>query len=617
MNSSTTLEHLHHLSRLIRYWIVTGTHEAGSGHPTTSLSAVELMAGLFFGGYLRFRADEPDDPNNDRVIFSKGHASPLLYALWAAAGQVSEEELMGYRTFGSPLEGHPTTRFTYAEAATGSLGQGLSIGVGMAMAAKLDGLPYRTYVLLGDSEMAEGSQWEAIQLAAHDGLDNLVGILDVNRLGQRGPTMYGHDLAAYRRRIEPFGWETILVEDGHDYRQVLDAYDRAAVAERPVMIIARTIKGKGATVLEDQNGFHGKALSDEQLEQTLDDWGEIDHDIRGQLAQPEQRQPKRAAPAEAEPPAYEMGSNVATRNGFGNALRRLAPQYPELVALDGEVCNSTRSEFFRDAHPERFFEMYIAEQNMVGAALGLALRGKLPVVSTFAAFLTRAFDQIRMSRHSDPNLKFVGSHAGVAIGPDGPSQMGLEDIALFRTILDSVVLQPADAMSAERLVEAMLEHRGIAYLRTLRGGTPVIYGPDATFEIGGCKVLRQSDDDVITVVASGITVHKALMAHDRLAEEGLAVRVIDLYSIKPLDEATLRAAADVTGRIVTAEDHYAAGGLGEAVAAALADHPAPVHILAVRKQPRSGKPLELLNEQGLSGDRIAETIRQRVGQTVA
>ncbi len=617
MDSSAQLEHLHKLSRLIRYWIVTSTHEAGSGHPTSALSAVELMAGLFFGGPLRFRAGEPKYPNNDRVIFSKGHASPLLYALWAAAGQVDESDLMGYRTFGSPLEGHPTTRFTYAEAATGSLGQGLSIGVGMALAARLDELSYRTYVLLGDSEMAEGSQWEAIQWAAHYGLDNLVGVIDVNRLGQRGPTMYGHDLDAYRRRIEPFGWETLLVEDGHDYRQILDAYERAAAADRPVMIIARTIKGKGATVLEDQNGWHGKALSDEQLQQTLDDWGEIDHTVRGQFASPEPREPRRATPAAAEAPSYEIGATVATRNGFGNALRRLAPQYPQVVALDGEVCNSTHSEFFRDAYPERFFEMYIAEQNMVGTALGLALRGKVPVVSTFAAFLTRAFDQIRMSRHSDPDLKFVGSHAGVAIGQDGPSQMGLEDIALFRTILDSVVLQPADALSAERLVEAMLGHRGIVYLRTMRGGAPVIYGPDETFAIGGCKVLRRSDHDVATLVASGITVHKALMAHDKLAKEGLAVRVIDLYSIKPVDKATLRAAADATGLIITAEDHYAQGGLGEAVAAALADHPAGVHILAVTKQPRSGKPLELLEEQGLSGDRIAETVRQLVGQTVA
>ncbi|NLF32552.1 MAG: transketolase [Planctomycetes bacterium] len=616
MNSSTTLEHLHRLSRLIRYWIVTMTHKAGSGHPTSSLSAVELMAGLLFGGSFRFRADDPGYPNNDRLIFSKGHASPLLYALWAAAGRIGEDDLMGYRTFGSPLEGHPTARFAYAEAATGSLGQGLSIGVGMALAARLDDLPYRTYVLLGDSEMAEGSQWEAIQLAAHYGLNNLVGVLDVNRLGQRGPTMYGHDLEAYRRRVEAFGWEALVVEDGHDYRQVLDACDRAAVAARPAMIIARTIKGKGVAALEDADGFHGLALSDGQLAEALGAWGEIDRGVRGQLAEPEPRRPGRAAPKEVPAPSYEIGSSVATRDGYGNALRRLAPRYPQVVALDGEVCNSTRAEFFRDAWPDRFFEMYIAEQAMAGAALGLALRGRTPFVSTFAAFMTRAFDQIRMSRHSDPDLKFVGSHAGVAIGPDGPSQMGLEDIALFRTVLDSVVLQPCDAMSAERLVEAMLEHRGIAYLRTMRGSTPVLYGPDEAFPIGGCKVLRSSDHDSATLAASGITVHQALAAYDKLADEGIFVRVIDVYSIKPLDEAALRAAADQTGLVVTAEDHYAAGGLGEAVAAALADHPAPVHILAVRRQPRSGKPLELLDDQGLSGDRIARTVRLLVAQTV-
>jgi len=610
-----SLEKLEKLTTRMRRWILACTHEAGSGHPPSALSAVELMAGLFFGGGFRYDVDRPDHPNNDRVIFSKGHATPLLYALWAAAGQLGERELLGYRRFNSPLEGHPTSRFRFAEAATGSLGQGLSIGVGMALSAKLDGLSFRTHVLLGDSEVAEGSQWAAIQLAAHHDLDNLVGILDVNRLGQRGETMYGHDLEAYRRRIEPFGWETIVVEDGHDLPQVLEAHERAAAAaaDRPAMIIARTIKGKGVSFLEGESGWHGKALDDEKFAQALEELKEVDASVQGEIETPEDRMPARAAPHRVESPSYEIGDEVPTRDGYGRALRRLAPHFPDLVVLDGEVCNSTRAQIFRDAHPQRYFEMFIAEQNMVGAALGLALRGRLPFVSTFAAFMTRAFDQIRMSPHSGANLKLAGSHAGVAIGEDGPSQMGLEDIAMFRTVPGSAVLHPCDAMSTERLVEAMAHHDGLAYLRTMRGATPVIYGGDDVFHIGGCHVLRQGDRDTVTLVAAGVTVHEALEAHDRLKRDGIHVRVIDLYSIKPLDEQALREAARATGRIVTLEDHCPEGGLGEAVCAALADMPVPVEILAVRRRPRSGRPEELLDQQGLSADRIVEKLKATAG----
>lgn len=615
MTSSPDPERLREIARLVRHWILRSTNRAGSGHPTSSLSAVELMVDLFFGGHFRYDADRPEFLNNDRLIFSKGHASPLLYALWAAAGHISEDELMTYRRFGSTLEGHPTTRFRFAEAATGSLGQGLSIGLGMALNAKyLDHLPYRTYVLLGDSEMAEGSQWEALQLAAHYRLNNLVGILDVNRLGQRGETMYGHDLHAYRRRVDAFGWQSIVVEDGHDHEQVLKAYEAIEeVDDRPLMVIAKTVKGQGVSFLAGEGGWHGKALDDETLGEALKELGDVDHSVRGEIAKPADRMPQAPAGGETQDLEYEQGDEVPTRDAYGRALLRLAARFPELVALDGEVCNSTRSQLFRDEHPDRFFEMYIAEQNMVGAALGLSLRGKLPFVSTFAAFLTRAFDQIRMGRHSDANIKFSGSHAGVAIGQDGPSQMGLEDIAMFRTILDSVVLYPCDAVSTERLVESMAQHEGIAYLRTTRGATPVIYPNDERFPIGGCKVLRESAEDQATVIAAGITLHEALDAYERLSADGIPVRVIDLYCIKPADEKTLRQAADATRHVVTVEDHYAEGGLGEAVRSALAGSPAAVRCLAVGKRPKSGSPRELLDDQGISTRAVVEEVKRIVG----
>jgi len=616
MPTNTTKNDLQAITALMRHWILKSTHRAKSGHPTSSLSAVELMAGLFFGGHFRFDAQVPDHPNNDRLIFSKGHASPLFYALWAAAGQVSAEDLMTYRDFGSTLEGHPTSRFPLAEAATGSLGQGLSIGVGMALNGKyLDKLPYRTYVLLGDSEMAEGSQWEAIQLAAHYKLNNLVGILDVNRLGQRGETMYGDDLIAYQKRIDAFGWRSIIVDDGHNLNQVLVALESASKAsDRPVMIIARTTKGQGVSFLEDANGWHGKALDDEKLAQALEELGAVDESVRGKLTLPEDMSPQIDKPQQVGQPNYELGEEVATRKAYGAALQRLAPRYPLLVALDGEVSNSTGAQTFGDDYPDRFFEMFIAEQNMVGTAQGLGLRGKLPFVSTFAAFLSRAFDQIRMSRHSDSNLKFVGSHAGVSIGEDGPSQMGLEDIAMFRTILDSIVLYPCDAMSTERLVEEMAQHDGIAYLRTTRGATPVIYEANEAFPIGGCKVLRESETDKATIVAAGITLHESLKAYDQLREEDIPVRVIDLYSVKPIDADTLREAADSTRLILTVEDHYLAGGIGEAVRSVLEAIPTVVRSLAVTKRPLSGTPEELLDDQGISAAAIVAEIRNMVNQ---
>ncbi len=611
MPDAASVEHLKKLATLIRYHILTMTTRAGSGHPTSSLSATELMSGLMFGGIFRYDLDNPKHPNNDRLIFSKGHASPLFYALWAAAGRLTDDELKTYRQFGSPLEGHPTMTFRYTEAATGSLGQGLAIGFGVALNAKyLDKLPYTTYVLLGDSEMAEGSQWETMQLAAHYKLDNLVGVLDVNRLGQRGATMYGHDLMAYENRIKAFGWETILI-DGHSFPEVLAAYNRAMlVTDKPVMIIARTIKGKGVSFIEDKNGWHGKPLSKEDLERALPELGPVDHAVRGTVTAPLDLKPPAVAPKPAAPMTYKLGDSLATRKAYGNALKRLSPQFPNLVSLDCEVSNSTYAEIFEDVYPQKFFEMYIAEQNMVGAGLGLATRGKIPFVSTFAAFFSRAFDQIRMSQYTEPNLKFCGSHAGVSIGEDGPSQMGLEDLAMFRTMLDGVVLYPADAVSTERLVEEALKHHGTAYIRTSRGATPIIYGPEEQFPLGGCKVLRTSSQDVATVIAAGVTLFEALAACDELNQEGIRIRVIDLYSIKPVDAATLMDAARVTKALITVEDHYPEGGIGEAVRSALAPHPVPVYSLAVTKKPKSGKPAELLDFEEISRQAIVRLVKQ-------
>ena len=506
--------------------------------------------------------------------------------MWAAAGQLTEEDLMTYRQFGSALEGHPTMSFRYVEAATGSLGQGLSIGVGLALNAKyLDKLPYRTYILLGDSEMAEGSQWEAMQIAAHYQLNNLIGILDVNRLGQRGETMYGHDLSAYEKRVEAFGWETLLI-DGHSYPAVLEAYQKALHAkDRPVMIIARTIKGKGVSFVEDQNGWHGIALNKADYQRALKELGARRQIHPGPNSGTRSDRPAGTRRARHPTPwTTRDGEAVATRDAYGHALKRLYPQFPQIVAVDGEVSNSTRTEVFKDAYPDRFFEMYIAEQNMAGVALGLQCRTKIPFASSFAAFLTRAFDQVRMSQYSEANIKFTGSHAGTSIGEDGPSQMALEDIAMFRTIHDGVVFYPADAVSTQKIVEQAALHKGIVYIRTTRMKTPILYGADEQFTIGGSKVLRQSAKDAATVIAAGVTLHEALKAYEALKKEGILIRVIDLYCIKPIDAKTLQQAAKETSFLITVEDHYPEGGLGEAVRSGLGRVCVPLVSLAVRKK---------------------------------
>lgn len=599
---------LQKIAKLLRYYSLVSTTAAGSGHPTSSLSAADLMAALVYGGTFRYDVKRPGYKNNDRLIFSKGHASPLFYSLFAPAGGVTEKQLLSLRKFGSPLEGHPTMEFPFTEAPTGSLGQGLSVGAGMALSAKyLDRLPYRTYVLLGDSELSEGSCWEAMAFAAFYKLDNLVAIVDANRLGQRGETMYGYELNIYKKRAEAFGWKVLEVP-GHNLVRIAKALEAATqIKSRPVMILAKTVKGKGVSFLENKGGWHGKPLSAEELKKALKELGAVDKKLKAQPALPSRVAVPSLVKAKnfltAPKVTYKKGEQVATRKAYGQALARLGVKLRDMVVLDAEVSNSTYAEIFKARFEDRFFEMYIAEQNMIGVALGLARRGKIPFVSTFAAFFTRAFDQLRMAGYADVRLICCGSHGGVSIGQDGVSQMGLEDLAQFRSIWNSIVLYPADAVSCDKLVEEAARYKNLSYIRTTRSATPVIYGPNEKFPIGGCKVLRKSRKDVATVVAAGITVFEALKAYESLKKQGVAIRVIDLYSVKPLDSRTLLAAAKETGRIVTVEDHYLAGGIGEAVGAAIVGK-CPVINLAVRRLPRSGRPEELMSYEGIDAAAI-------------
>jgi transketolase len=589
-----------------------------SGHPTSSMSAADLVA-VLADHYLTYDFDRPDDPRNDRLVFSKGHASPLLYSLYKAAGAVTDDELLMFRKLGSRLEGHPTPIIPWVDVATGSLGQGLPIGVGMALAGKrLDRLPYRVWVLCGDSELAEGSMWEAFDHASFYELDNLVAILDVNRLGQTGETMHGWDLDVYVRRAEAFGWHTITV-DGHDVESIDRAYAEALeTTGRPTAIVAKTKKGKGVGAVEDKPGAHGKALDD--AEAAIAELGG-ERALRIEVRRPDRdAEPHRFETGSLELPTYEVGSEIATRRAYGDALAAVGAANGLVVALDGEVSNSTYSEIFRDAHPERYFEMYIAEQQMIAAAVGLQVRGWRPFASTFAAFLTRAYDFIRMAAISRATMALCGSHAGVSIGEDGPSQMALEDLAALRAVGGSTVLYPCDGNQTAKLVAAMAELDGISYLRTTRAATPVLYGPDEDFPVGGSKVVRSSDADDVAIVAAGITVLEALEAADALAEGGINARVVDAYSVKPIDAATLHAAAEATGgRLVTVEDHWPEGGLGEAVLAAFADEDERprVKLLAVRGMPTSATPDELLHEAGIDADAIAAAARALVGAPVA
>jgi transketolase len=602
------------LGQQLRVDSIRASASTKSGHPTSSMSAADLMA-VLLDKHLRYDFAEPDNPHNDHLIFSKGHASPLLYALYRAAGAISEEELLGFRTFGSRLEGHPTPVLPWVDVATGSLGQGLPIAVGVALAGKrLDRLPYRVWTLCGDSEMAEGSMWEAFEHAAFGELDNLTAIVDVNRLGQRGETMHGWNLASYAERARACGWHAIEI-DGHDVDQIDRAYAEAAETKgQPTAIVARTIKGKGVAAVEDKEGWHGKALDDP--EPAIAELGGV-RSIQVEVAKPERAgEPHRFETGPLELPRYEVGSEVATRKAYGEALAAVGRADGQVVALDGEVSNSTFAEIFAKELPERYFEMYIAEQQMVAAAVGMQVRDWRPFASTFAAFMTRAYDFIRMAAVSRANIRLCGSHAGVSIGEDGPSQMGLEDLAALRAVHSSTVLYPCDGNQTARLVAKMAARDGIVYLRTTRAATPVLYEPDEDFEIGGSRVVRSSDDDDVALVAAGITVQEALEAADTLAEDGISARVIDLYSVKPLDAETLHAAAEATGgRLVTVEDHWPEGGLGEAVLAAFTDaeERPRVVMLAVREMPTSGKPAELLAAAGIDAGHIADAARKLVG----
>lgn len=602
------VDRLRQLGQQLRVDAVRAAAAAESGHPTSSMSAADLMA-VLAERHLRYDFDAPANPANDHLIFSKGHASPLLYALYKACGAISDEELLSYRGAGSRLEGHPTPRLPWIDVATGSLGQGLPIGAGVALAGKhFDQIPYRVYVLCGDSELAEGSVWEALEHAGHAGLGNLTAILDINRLGQRGPTRHEWDLDAYRRRVEAFGWHTVVI-DGHDVEAVDRAYGEAVAEQsQPTAIIARTVKGAGVNVVADQEGAHGKPLSD--AEAAIEELGGR-RDLRIEVARPQPAEPHTFPTQALRLPRYEQGSEAATRTAFGEALTALADARGDVIALDGEVADSTRAQYFAKAHPERFVECYIAEQEMTATAVGLQVRGWVPYMATFAAFLSRAYDFLRMAAISRADFNVVGSHAGVSIGKDGPSQMGLEDIAALRAVHGSTVLHPCDANSAAQLTAAMAEHKGISYLRTLRGNTPVLYGPDERFEIGGSRLVRSSAQDAVTIVAAGITVHQAIEAADRLANEGISVRVLDAYSIKPIDARALRSAAEDTGKVITVEDHWAEGGLGDAVLDVFADaQPSPRIIkMAVWMMPASASPDEQLHEAGIDAEAIATTAR--------
>jgi transketolase len=613
VQASTRVPALMNIATRLRIDSVRATTEAGSGHPSTCCSAAEIMAVLFFAA-MRYDPRDPANPDTDRFVLSKGHAAPVLYSAWAEAGIISGDELLTLRRFDSDLEGHPTPRLPWVDVATGSLGQGLCAGIGIALNARRIGSQYRTYVLLGDGETAEGSVWEAAQAGAFHELDSLCAVTDVNALGQSRQTQWAHDMEAYASRWRAFGWHALVV-DGHDVSALLGALDEAARTKgRPTMILARTIKGKGISFIEGKPGWHGRPLKKgDEVERAL---AELEaQQVAAEGPAPRPNPPptidrRSLPPARPGAPPYTRGELVATREAYGAALARLGAADDRIVALDADVKNSTFSEKFEQQHPGRFYQSFIAEQVMIGAAMGLAARGAIPFPSTFAAFLTRAYDFIRMAAIGGSNIKMAGSHAGVSIGEDGPSQMALEDLAMMRAQPNMVVLYPCDAVSTERLVQQMASHQGPVYMRTSRPKTPVIYGPEETFAIGGLKVLRQEASDVATVVAGGITVFEALKAWEELQREGIGIRVVDLYCLQPVDApALVRCARETSGRVITVEDHYAAGGLGDAVAAAVAPEGFTVRRLAVAEIPRSGTPDELVDYYGISARHIVSAIR--------
>jgi transketolase len=606
----TDIELLKGIANQLRIHSITSTTAAGSGHPTSCCSAADVAATLFFG-HMRYDAKNPHYYNNDRFILSKGHAAPLLYAAWAETGLFPASELLTLRKFNSDFEGHPTPRLPFVDVATGSLGQGLSVGAGMALAARLDKLDYNTYVLLGDGELAEGSVWEAASLAGIYKLNNLIAIVDANRLGQSQATAFGHDIGVYAKRFDAFGWRVEVI-DGHDIEEIVEVLSGTGLGDKPLVIVAKTYKGAGVSFLQDQDGWHGKPLNKDEAAKAI---AELQPSSKSGIGVPipapnQLPAPNNVVPASYPPLDYKIGDKVATREAYGTALARIGEVDQRVVAMDGDTKNSTYAEKFFKKFPDRSTECYIAEQNMVGVATGFGTRGKVPFVSTFAAFFTRAADQIRVAGISQANLKLTGSHVGVSIGEDGPSQMGLEDLALMRAIVGSVVLYPSDAVSTEKLVEQMALAKGIFFLRTSRPKSPVIYNNDELFPVGGAKVLRQNASDKVTVVAAGVTLHEALKAADALKAEGIGITVIDAYSIKPLGKKEILAAAQKTkSTVITVEDHYSEGGLGDAVAGELSVNGIKVHKLAVNGLPRSGKAEELLAHFGIDAAAIVKKVK--------
>jgi transketolase len=604
------IELLKGIANQLRIHSINATTAAGSGHPTSCCSAADLVSALFFG-QMKYDAKNPHYHNNDRFVLSKGHAAPLLYAAWAENGFIPVPELLKLRQFTSDLEGHPTPRLAFADVATGSLGQGLGVGVGLALAARLDALDYNTYVLMGDGEIAEGSVWEAASLAGIFKLNNLIAIVDANRLGQSQETAFGHNIGVYRDRFEAFGWRVEDI-DGHDLEEILEVLSGVGLNDQPLAIIAKTYKGAGISFLQDKEGWHGKPLNKEEAAKAV---AELQPNSKSGIGVPipaptSLPEPKNVAPGSYPAINYKLGDSVATREAYGSALLRIGEVDQRVVALDGDTKNSTFAEKFFKKAPERSFECYIAEQNMVGVSMGLAARHKIPFASTFACFFTRAYDHIRVAGISQSNVKIVGSHVGVSIGEDGPSQMGLEDLAMMRAVVGSTVLYPADAVSAEKLVEQMAHTKGICYLRTSRPKTAVIYNNDEQFPIGGAKVLRQNSGDKVTIVAAGVTLYEALKAADQLKNEGVGVTVIDAYSIKPLGKKEILAAAQKTNNtVLTVEDHYSEGGLADAVAGELSTDGIKVHRLAVTHLARSGKPEELLAWYGIDAAGIVKKVK--------
>jgi transketolase len=603
---------LKNIATRLRIDSLRATSESASGHPTTCFSAADLVAAVFFAE-MRFDPKNPQHPLADRFVLSKGHAAPLLYAAWAEAGYIPREDLLQLRELTSDLEGHPTPRLPFVDVATGSLGQGLCAGVGIALNAARIGSDYRTYVLMGDGETAEGSVWESAAMATFHQLDSLCAIVDVNGLGQSRPTHDGHDMEAHRRRWIGFGWHAIVI-DGHDLPQILEALAEARrTTQVPTVILAHTFKGHGVSFLENQPNWHGKALKKgDELQKALAEleaqFVEEPEGARIAIESPAGT-PREEQVTNLPPPSYKLGDLVATREAYGTAIARLGGADSRVVALDADVKNSTFSDKFETAHPERFYQCFIAEQAMVGAAMGLAARGAVPFPSTFAAFLTRAADFIRMLAISGLNVKMAGSHAGVSIGEDGPSQMALEDLSLMTTQPNIAVLYPSDAVAADRLVANAVQHVGPVYIRTTRPKLPVLYENTESFPIGGLKVLRQSAEDTATVIGAGVTLYEALAAYDELKKDGIHIRVVDLYSLQPIDADALITAGRETGRLITVEDHYPAGGIGDAVARAVAPAGLVVTRLAVREIPRSGTPEELLDKYGISARHIVAAVR--------